>query len=188
MVVHRTWEGFKAVWNWIPILGPLARCGLADHGRAIKQFLTDVFFATLPLWLGTIVLVFTDRTEDMGAWMAFVSTLNSGELFLFCTATLGPIVYLVNKERGGGTFPGRLSHMVFVMAICVVCAVMFSLQRADVWLNPDLLLTWSVGLYSLTLVLHYLTIVYDLISLPSAPVVFKEQETDFVNKLKDHRG
>lgn len=185
-------EGVTKPRGWVlrtirrlPILGPLADCRAEYHAKAAKQFAADFVFSTLPLWVGALVILLTSSV-GVGTLDALITTFERGELFIYCTATLGPIIYISNREiRDSPTFPGRFSLLVAVIVIVVVCTTTFSLYRANVVLNEPLAFRISLYAYGISLFLYYLTILYDLLRLTGASAVFRTDTADFVGDFNE---
>ena len=155
----------------LPIVGPLADCRAEFHATAVKRFAADFVFSTLPLWVGALVILL-NSSEGVSFLDALLRTFERGELFIYCTATLAPIIYIATKEmRDSPTFPVRLSLLVVVIVIVVVCTAAFSLYRADVVLNERLALQISLYAYGMSLLLYYLTLLYDALRSTGAPAV-----------------
>ena len=169
----------------LPIIGPLADCRAEYHVTVVKQFAADFVFSTLPLWVGTLVILLTS-SEGVDTLDALITTFERGELFIYCTATLGPIIYISNREMHyRPTFPGRFSLLVAVVVIVVVCSTAFSLYRANVVSNDPLALRISLYAYGVSLFLYYLTILYDVLRSTGASAVFRSDTADFVSDFKE---
>ena len=167
----------------LPIVGPLADCRIEYHFTAGKQFGVDLFFSTMPLWGGTVGILLTS-TDQISVLDALFRTFERGELFIFCTATLGPIIYISNRDmRDGSTFPTKFSFLIAVFAIVILCAIAFSLYRADMVLNEILAFRLSVYAYAFSLCLYYLTILYDALRVTGASAVFRKDTADFLNEF-----
>jgi amino acid transporter len=170
----------------LPILGGLVECEWADHWHALGQFATELVFATCPIWLGALILYLTGVMTYLSA---LSEVTRGGELFVYCTATLGPVIFLVHKDpKGRGKFPGQMSHTVLAFVICAACSCMFGLLRAKVGLNPSRWFVVSMLLYSLTMVLYYLAIVYDVMLSVDPPNTLKAEEDAFAKKLEERVG
>ena len=169
----------------LPIIGPLADCRLEDHAPAVTQLTLDFVLSTLPLWVGALVILLTSR-EGVSPLVALITTVERGELFIYCTATLGPIIYISNKERRDSpNFPGKLSLLVAVIVIVAVCTTAFSLYRANVILNESLAFQISLYAYGISLFLYYLTILYDVLRSTGGLAVFRTDTADFVRDFNE---
>ena len=165
----------------LPVIGPLADCRHEYHTTVVKQFVANFVFSTLPLWVGALVILLTS-CEELGFLDALIKTFERGELFIYCTATLGPILYISNREiRNSPTFPGKLSLSVTLIVIVVVCTTAFSLYRANVVLNEALAFRISLYAYGISLSLYYLTILYDALRSAGGSSVFRSDTADFVS-------
>ena len=113
-------------------------------------------------------------------------TVERGELFIYCTATLGPIIYLSNREiQDGSTFPGKLGLLILVIVMVAVCAIVFSLYRANVIHNQSLAFHLSWMAYVVALLLYYWTILYDGIRTTGAQAAFRRDTADFVGDFNE---
>lgn len=163
----------------LPIVGPLWNCRIDDHITATKRFTSDFVASTAPLWGGALVVLLTSN-EYVSPLRALITTFERGELLIYCTAILGPIIYMSNRDlRDASTFPGKLSMSLVTFVAVFVCALVFALYRADVIANEALAFWLSVWAYGISLGLYYLTILYDTLR-TTAGQALRREAADFV--------
>ena len=180
----------------LPIFAGLADCNSSDYKKASVDVATNFTLSTMPIWLGTyITMALTENTsvKDLpflsGLLSALVENISNGELFLFATATLGPIVYIAYGDiEGGNKFPTKLSHGIFVIIIVIFSACSFGLERANLDMNEGFTFPASIILFVCSWLLLSLATVYKRQSYPSPSGEFKKVEREFSEELNDHRS
>lgn len=86
----------------IPLFGTRFFCaGARAHKMAFYEFLFSIVSSTIPLWLGSLLIMAMDAnvpdTVD-GFKDTFINLLNRGDLFLYCTSILTVIAWLNIKH------------------------------------------------------------------------------------------
>jgi uncharacterized Tic20 family protein len=118
--------------------------------RAFKDALTEVAVttgtATLPVWFFPFIALFIVGASYAGGLLDH--SVSDGELFLFCTSIVGPLLYTlfriyeVPEVEGEGrrfkykismVFPHAMKFAAIVFFICVTSAAIFGLQK----INPS---------------------------------------------------
>lgn len=177
----------KNITRRLPLFGGLADCRLGDHVEAGREFLTNFIFSTLPIWLGGLLILALDRDTEKSVTALIISmtgTVRGGELFMYSTAMVAPIVYMALKpERGMPNFPGQMGHIAFIVIIALISTAFFAVQRAGVWMDEQFVFPLSVVLYVFSLFLLYLAMVYRNYRLTAAPDVVREQTEEFVEEF-----
>lgn len=182
-------KSFLGFFSKIPLIGHLTDTNTADHWTAVIELTPRLILSTLPFWLGSIVIYATDSAPDKRYLSILVSTVNQGELLIFCTSLLAPFFYMaLHDPAGSRAFPSKLSHAIFVVVITVICSVLFSLRRAGVWVDLPFVLNTSFGLTLFSLFLIYLAMVYHRARLRDPGAVMRESQADFVDALAKHRS
>lgn len=179
----------KKIMRGLPLFGGLADCRWKDHVEAAKEFAVNFVFSTPPIWLGGMIIFSIDRSPNKSFFGSVVGTLNSGELFMYAAAMVAPIIYMALKpEKGSRNFPGQLSHITFIAIVAFISAAFFALQRAAVFVDERFVFYLSVILYSLSLILLYLAMVYRNNRLDGAPDLAREQTAEFVEEFNRRHG
>lgn len=177
----------KKILRKLPLLGGLAHCRLSDHEDASKEFGVNFVFSTAPIWLGGLIIFALDQAQNktfFSLLIAMIGTVRGGELFMYSTAMVAPIVYLALKpEKGVPIFPGQMSHVVFITIVAIVSSAFFAIQRTGVWIDTNITFPLSVGLYILSLILLYLATVYKNYQLTGAPDEARGQTAEFVEEF-----
>jgi hypothetical protein len=79
----------------VPIFGNLLECDAHDHWESLGQSTVLFVLSTMPIWLGTLIVYATgEKVGSVGFKIAFYSTINKGELFMYATAFLAPIFWI----------------------------------------------------------------------------------------------
>ena len=73
----------------LPIIREIKKSSEDARSSALRETLWTVGFSTVPIWF--LPLLFSTFTKGEG-WKLFVSNIKSGELYLFATALIGPMV------------------------------------------------------------------------------------------------
>ena len=179
------WRSLKRTVGRLPIYGALFLARSESRKDAAKELSVATLFSLFPIWLCPVFLLFTDASF----WETARSCVESGELYLYSAALMGPLIYSVSKRydvNGGDAssdsalarqtfprvpslrFPYGIFFSVFAIIVCCVAAVMFAFIRARtdippaVDLNGDATLSWSVSLYAITLSCVFCVLVYRL--------------------------
>lgn len=183
---------YKGLLRKTPLLGGLADCRFTDHTEAVKEFFINFVFSTIPIWLGGAIIFALDRSSAKSWPMLFatvVGTVRSGELFMYSTAMVAPIVYMALKpEKGAPNFPGQMSHIIGIFIIALISVAFFSIERAGVVADTKITFEISVVLYCVSLALLYLAMVYRNYRTSGAPDASRNQTLEFVEEFnRRHR-
>lgn len=173
----------------VPLLGALIDCTWDDHWESLGQLIVVVALSTTPIWLGALIVFGTG--ERLG-WVALFSAVHSmvahGELFMYSTALLAPVVWMALFDPPGArAFPSKLPHVFLILIIDAVAAVFFGLIAAHSKVNLQFILAASQTLFWLSIALLYLGTVYHTSRLSDPSGEFKRQENAFTSALEEHR-
>lgn len=177
----------------VPIVGRLVYCDFDDHWNTLSDVLNYVVWATMPFWLGALVLLLTDSsaTKDFGLyWQFLISTFNKGELLIFSTALLAPAfsaALIDPKAKDVLPFPGKLSHATIVAILMVICAALYSVQRINHDVDPELLFRLSVIASIISFCFFYLGSLYNHNRSPDASGEIRRDEGAFSDLYDTHR-
>ena len=59
--------------------------------------------STLPIWGGAFIIILTSKTSDELNYFNSIELLvSNGELYLYATSLLAPVIYIALKEREEG--------------------------------------------------------------------------------------
>lgn len=172
----------------LPLVGPLADCRVRDHVETVREVSVTLVLATMPFWLGALVLYGTEKSHlDFRA--AFYSTIWEGGLFMTATGLLAPLFWITADDpQGARAFPSRLAHVLLTVVLSAVASVFFGLGIVNKELREPFTFHLSVVIFFAAASLLYLGTVYHLRRLPNSAEAFRESETDFVAAYERHRG
>ena len=179
----------KAFWRQAPLLGGLVDCRRSDYWNAVQEVSISLLWSLMPFWLGTFVVWIIGASVDFWALSsALLASVGNGELFIYTTALMAPILWMALYEPPGfGGFPTKRTHTVLVSLISVFAAVAFGLQKAGQHLNPTLAFQVSLILFCSSIFLLFLATVYQHRRLPDPTNEFRNQEIDFEREYRRHR-
>jgi len=182
-------EEVRQVAREVPLFGGLVDCDFPNHREAIGQTFIVLLMSTMPFWLATLIVYGTGNDLSFAAFKCdLYGTIAKGELFMYCTALLAPLFWVVLVDPPGApAFPSKLSHMITVAVIDVVAAVFFALVVAGRSLNARFSFDMSVAMFLCSVSLLYLATVYHASQVSDAASEFKKQETDFTEAVREHR-
>lgn len=99
-----------------------------------------------------------------------LSTITGGELFVYCAALIGPLIYIITRRYGEASrgqdrfsvviaFPHGLAFVLFSALICVFAGIIFSLMKNPVLASHEQVIRFnlsgifwsSLGLYIFSL-------------------------------------
>ena len=147
-------------------------------------------FATATFWLTAIFLMSSQAARANGYVSTVVSTVKSGELFIFAVGFLGPILLTALEDpKDAREFPGRLWHVFALIVIGLVATGYHSQIKAGLLkgsalggADQEFLFEISYWIALAAVVLRYLAIVYRKSTfIPEDEI--KKPETDFAEKF-----
>lgn len=182
----------------IPVIGPLARCTLRHHFVSLKEFLITLCFSTMTFWLTAILLRAFMQNRDERAAALLYQTVNSGQLFIFAVAFLGPILIAAGDDPPRAkVFPDRTWHFLVLILLATVAAGFYAMQLigkagpSHAVIDENFLFRASIWIGTLSVVLRYLTIVYRHSTLPTefdVEAELKEPVEEFAKAFAERHG
>ena len=199
---RRPIERLAAKLTKIWLFGTLFRCQRETLLGAFYEFLHGLIFATMPFWLGALVLtvlILPPNPQPAGwgnweewiarYWTSALATFSNGELLVFAISLLSPTLWLTTHEpKGADKLPHRRPVSTIAVVIVIIGAVLFSLLKSGVPANPTIIFSVSVILTGTALALRYMVFVYHGYRLP--PVnerVLTKPTDDFMHDVDMHR-
>ena len=181
--------------NWItelvkriPLISGFAYCRGRDHIEAFKELFLTLLFTTVPLWVGGWVMYIVKIESRSGFLGAVENSVNNGDLFLYATSLLAPIIYLALYDPPGAKeFPSKIFHTVFVIVIVILSSVAFGIKRAGLELDTVSISQTSLILFSISIVILYIAMVYKNRRFPESTDALKDPERDFSAGYKNYR-
>ena len=170
-------------------------CGLPDtrrehHRAAAGDWVLSVLFSALPILLAAFAGILVDPSGPNFGELV-VANVSRGELFLYSSAMLAPIIVFVSRDYDATVvLPSKLSFIVAIILILCVSVVVFSVDRAGMarWVQDEqgdkpLLLWVSFGLYVFTVGLNYLALVYRSVLDTISATDFREADSKYAEAL-----
>ena len=177
------------ILRFIPILRDLQDTTLEDHKESCKELFATLFVSTMPIWLGAFIIKLTVAFEvDTNYFGAIRTLISNGELFLYASSLLAPVLYIALKERGEGrVFPAKLAHIIVLFLTVALTSAVFTAQRTADSINKEFLYNVSIYVYVIAIVMMYIAIVLNNNLLPNPADRMKSDENDYVKALKERR-
>lgn len=202
--LHQFCINFKEALTKLWLVGTLFKCTKDNFLGAFYELLHGLVFATMPFWLGGLVLMVlappptSVELSDTNAfafwighyWHSVVSTLSKGELLVFAISLLSPTLWLVTYEpKGADKLPHRRPVSTLAVIVIVIGAVLFALLKKNDGINVNAVFWISVTLTCLAFCLRYLGFVYHGYRLPDVSEIQLRQPTeDWMKSVDIHRG
>lgn len=123
----------------LPFVGRLSDCSWDDLSQAFIEVLVVTIFSTMPLWFLPVLSGIFFRESISG-----YEAIKTGELFLFSTAFVGPLAYIITKNYGERIpsdrnesalirysirFPHGTEFVFTCVAICLISSFAFLVLR-----------------------------------------------------------
>ena len=176
----------------IPVFGGLTDCEAGDYWEATKELFSTLIVALSPVWLGAFVVLVSQKEKTSSLVRAyleiFVGAIRNGELIIYCTTLLAPFFYLALTSRPPiREFPSRLSNTICVFIIFALSITLFSIQRTGLYFNPETVFKISVLLFFVSVLILYVSMVYNHSRFPDALGRIRNEEKEFSEKYAEHR-
>lgn len=135
----------KPIFKYIPFVGRLPDCSGKDLWEAFLEVGIATAFSTMPIWLMQLIGPMFFRIDIPE------KSIQTGELYLFSAALVGPLIYIITKnygERDEGSrnkflmykisFPYGSGFVFYSVAICVLSSIAFTVLRNPVFGEAEL--------------------------------------------------
>lgn len=191
---HEFPKKLKVKISKTPLFGPLIECKKEDHWAAFTETFLNCVFSTLPFWLAAIVGYLYQLPKDIQEHFFDFSifqglledSVKNGELFIFSTSILAPVMFLTWLDLKGRSIPSKLSLGTAALLTMLLCTGLFSALKANPSVNESFVLYLSGWLASIAILLTYIGTVYHKYR-QGSPEQLKEAEVNFVDQLLEHR-
>jgi hypothetical protein len=125
----------------------------------LAEWLFNVIFASMPIWLGAIILwAHGEVTHSKKDWAdSLLGTMARGELLLFCATFLAPAFWMVSFDRDGAKhFPYRTLWVAALLVVWVVASSVFGVWRSAAYVDEtySVIVYFSIGLALLAVLLR----------------------------------
>lgn len=177
----------------LPLFGPLFACRKEDYSSATREFIIIISFATATFWLSALFLVILDSGNKMTYPDLLAITIKEGQLFIFATALLGPILVFASEDPPNSKpFPARTWIILALVLLGIVCSGCYAFMRgasgmgstAPIRLNDRFLANAAIACASIAAAFRYLAILYNKYRM--RPEEVKASEEDFIDRFR-HR-
>ena len=188
-----------ALRRWLstlPLIGPLFACSREDYFAATREFIIIIAFATATFWLSALFLVILDSGNKLSYGDLFELTIREGQLFIFATALLGPIlVFATEDPPNARPFPARTWIMLALVLLAIVCSGSYAFTKGagaldpktPIPLNKAFLANAAIACALIAAGFRYMAILYNKYRM--RPEEVKASEEDFNKQFaKRHRN
>lgn len=153
-------NGLREWSTHIPLVGAYFHIKWAAVKESFGEVLASTVFSLLPVWLSALVFTIKARFsspeyEVFGEWfwMEFERMVSSGELLMYATAVLGPVIYLgltttLRKQRW---FPWYRSIFFLAIILGISNTALFFEARNTGFANQDEFVRWTIIIYLISL-------------------------------------
>lgn len=177
--------------SYLPIISGMADTDVRNHADAIRELSFSVILGTSPIWLGSFIAFAVDPNMN-NTFNDYVKVLGhvtrQGQLFIYASATLGPVFYIIIREwKDGKLFPSRYSLLLLVIIVLIISFAFYGVQTANVWVDPEISFPLSIGLFLTSILLLYIVKVYDNARMPDLSARTREEEEAFTTGLRERR-
>lgn len=181
--MERVKNFLSSISRGFPLLGPLHKTRAKDHQSAAVELTVTFVLTMLPIWLGGLILLTrSDSPGLLSYFHACLRTLSNGQLFLVSTTLLGTVFYVAGREIAtSNAFPSRLAILIASIAILVVDVAFFTLQQ--VHLASNMQLPFSESAFAASLIILYLTTVYNNFVVTFDPEVAQRSTEELTREL-----
>jgi len=170
----------------IPLIGALPDTSWEDHKSALTELLLVLVFSFSPIFVAILGDYYF--MQNFSIPTSVKDNIVNGELFLYVTALMAPLFYILLRERyKEQRFPCLTSCMLTYIVVLGVAAISFAYQRSNSQ-NQDAVYKVSLAVSCIALILNYLVLVYNSHLLPDAARKIREDEDDFADKVSSRRG
>jgi len=128
-------------FNWLlkslPLVEGMIESSIQDHLSAIKELLTTSVFCFFPLFIGALSMVLNaEKGVEIAYFPALVDVVSDGELILYSSSILAPILFLVlNEPEGKRRFRERLFQGIIVTVLIFTCNFLYILKGYSLLTN-----------------------------------------------------
>jgi hypothetical protein len=179
---------FKSAWIKLPIVGGWCNAPYWAFREAAKELAFVWSLSLLPLIITILIDAASSPADvtDAGFWYAVSKNVKSGEIFIYANALLAPIGFILYKHnRDEAKFPNHISFMWLLFITIPISIAIFVLQRRGIITNQGLIDRIAIGIFSVTLLMRYTSMVYDSIRTDVAGTQRKNEDA-LVEKMQQY--
>ena len=161
-------------------------------GHALNEFKYLAALSLMPIWLGALLQFVTDSSI-----LAYLNGyLENGEGLLLCSATVGPLIYVIIKDdeetsKNSRPFPGKFNYILSIIVICIISAAILGLRTA-IKSNPysivsmDAVWMLSAIVSSASLIIWFLVTGTRAAREHGAPSIMRASSMSFLKQFQAH--
>jgi hypothetical protein len=180
------------LWQPIPIVGQIITLRGAHIAEAVREFLITFVLSILPLIVaGLYGLLFAAEKQ----WTFLIhEAVRQGDLFIYTTGMLGPLIYIVQKTRAQAPrFPHGAAFLVLSLVIMLLSAIGYALIRANLVstarqpMNETFVIEFSMSVFVASALMFFLCLAYRNKVESGGLEEMKEEEDALTRALERHR-
>jgi len=189
-------NGMKAFISRLPIFSVLVNLSRAAMKGAAIQLLLNVIFSTLPVWFFAIIFSIPKHYNDpnnsyiYAAFLSAISAISNGELFMYTTATIGPLFYTAMKYQNPSDrpFPRLLSLAVISILISLFATSVYIVSKLYALTSKPGIIFVSFLCYIFAISILFSIMAFDHEQVKRPMEAMREDENDFQQGYSSHRG
>jgi uncharacterized membrane protein len=145
------------------------KCSARDFGDATAEMLITTFFSTMPLWIMPLIgpLIFDTR---LSFYDHLLSTIRGGELFVYCAALVGPLIFIITKRYGETSrennrfsftiaFPHGVLFVLTSALICIFAGFAFGLMKNPLFGTAESSIKFNLtGIFWTSIVVYFISL------------------------------
>lgn len=172
----------------LPLLDTFLKSSSAEKKAAGKEVFVTCIFSFIPIFLATCVVVLRSPQDNPATFFdAYQVVVGRGELLLYSSSILAPIMYLVLHEPNGKQrLNERLTQGVLGCLMLILSYCFYGLNYSGIVNNLDFLLKSSYWMLGVAIVLWYFATVFR--NMMTGGFDLRTEEEAFTKKVFEHRG
>jgi hypothetical protein len=173
--------------SYVALFGEFHKCSSKDFKEAMIELAVTTVFSTMPLWIMPLIgpLFFRSHHNFLDH---VLSTVRGGELFVYCAALVGPLIYIITRRYGDFyrnddnrfsltiAFPHGMMFVLIASAICIFAGFAFGLMKNPIFEGKDSGVEFNLsGIFWVSIIVYFISL-YCVFSASA----YRNALTDFV--------
>ncbi|HAD82690.1 MAG: hypothetical protein A2509_09060 [Candidatus Edwardsbacteria bacterium RIFOXYD12_FULL_50_11] len=177
---------YKALLSHMPYIRNYKNCSTPAKTAAFWELLITLIISFLPIFIGCFIAYLQNNSIHIINNM--YNNLSNGELFLYITSLLAPVIYMILKERKNiKRFPDLILSVFLYGGIVLASAIVFALKRINFAFDAVSVNRVQYLIFPFSLLLMYVVLTYNN-EFPANPAeVMQAQEDKFTADVRKHR-